>query len=85
MSLEGIRRYVAEECVQPDPIVNKMSGGWSQHPIFGPMYGPAYLYGSTVVRDTITKYGADKVISVAFFSQGIVDLDTFSKKMVRIH
>ena len=44
----------------PDHLVKKLSGGWAQDPILGPMYGPAYFVGTKVVRDAIANVGAKK-------------------------
>lgn len=64
MHLDDVKTYLKEECIMPDHLVKKLSGGWAQDPIIGPMYGPAYFVGTKVVRDAIEKVGAKKVAEV---------------------
>ncbi len=81
--LSQVKSYIAEQCVQPDPIVKKLSGAWAQHPIIGPMYGAAYHYGKSVVNKAIQDKGIEKVTQIGFHFQGLVDIDTFQRKVYR--
>ena len=64
--------------------MKKLSGAWAQHPIIGPMYGAAYHYGKSVVNKAIRDKGIEKVTQVGFHFQGLVDIDTFQRKMYRV-
>jgi hypothetical protein len=84
-SIEEIRRHVAEDCVQPDSIVEKMARGWASHPIIGPMYGPAYLIGEDAVRAAIERAGPTRVAKVGLQLEGrLADLETFHNQVYRI-
>jgi len=80
-SLDEVKRYVAEECVQGDSVVKKMSGAWAQHPIIGPMYGQAYYLGRSTVRKAIKDVGKERVAKVGFHLEGLVDIATFKSKV----
>lgn len=82
-SLDRVKQHVAEECVQMDPIVEKLSGVWATHPIIGPMYGPAYWLGRTIVQKAIDDVGKEKVARVGFLLEGMVDIITFQDKVYR--
>lgn len=82
--LDEVRRHLAEDCVQADPIVKKLSGAWAQHPIIGPMYGPAYLMGRRIVQDAIARHGNLSVARIGFHLDGYVDIATFQAKADRL-
>jgi len=82
-SLDRVRQHVAEECVQMDPIVKKLSSAWATHPIIGPMYGPAYWLGRTTVQKAISDVGREKVARIGFLLDGLVDISTFQDKVYR--
>ena len=44
-----------------DPIVKKLSSAWATHPIIGPMYGPAYWLGRTIIQKAIEDRGIPSV------------------------
>ncbi|MFH1725310.1 MAG: hypothetical protein ABII00_11915 [Elusimicrobiota bacterium] len=83
-SLDAVRRYIAEECVQPDPIVEKLSGGWARHPVIGPMYGPAYLVGRRAVAGAIRRRGVIPVARIGYHLEGYVDIRTFKGKAAQL-
>ncbi|HET9826350.1 MAG TPA: hypothetical protein VFP87_13515 [Chitinophagaceae bacterium] len=68
--IEKVKSYLRDDCIMPDHLVKKLSGGWAQDPIIGPMYGPAYYVGTKVVRDAIAKVGAKKVAEVGLQTTG---------------
>ena len=82
-SLDRVRQHVAEECVQMDPIVKKLSSAWATHPIIGPMYGPAYWLGRTIIQKAIEDVGREKVARIGFMLDGLVDIKTFQDKVYR--
>ncbi len=59
-----------------DSFVEKLSGVWATHPVWGPMYGPAYHVGQTVVDDMIKKHGPQKVLAMCLHQKGYLDIDT---------
>ncbi|MFA4815147.1 MAG: hypothetical protein WC924_03815 [Candidatus Gracilibacteria bacterium] len=79
--IEEVRQHLREECLLPEPIVQKLSGVWAQHPILGPMYGPAYHVGAEVVRQAIEAHGPLAVAKVAFHTKGYTDIETFQMAM----
>jgi predicted nucleic acid-binding protein len=81
--IDRVKQHIAEDCVQRDSIVKKLSGGWSKHPIIGPMYGPAYWLGRTVVNKAIDEVGREKVTRIGFQLDGLVDIKTFQDKVYR--
>lgn len=83
-SLEDVQRHVAEDCVQAEPIVKKLSGLWAQHPIMGPMYGPAYLVGRQIVNAAIKNHGHVPVARIGCHLDGLVDVGTFQAKTSRL-
>jgi len=83
-SLDEVRRHIAEDCVQADPIVEKLSGAWAQHPIIGPMYGPAYHHGREIVSQAIRDHGRIPVARIGYHLQGWVDIGTFKAKTERL-
>ncbi len=82
--IDRVKEYFATECVMPVPLVKKLSGGWSQDPILGPMYGPAYLVGRTVVNDAIRRHGPISVAEVGYHLKGQVDISTFQMKVEKM-
>lgn len=80
-SLDTVRRHIAEGCVQSDAIAQKLSGEWAQHPVFGPMYSPAYLLGQRIVAAAIKEYGNVRVAEIGFGLRGHVDIKTFKDKL----
>lgn len=83
-SLDEVRRHVAEDCVQTDPIVKKLSGGWATHPVNGPMYGPAYFVGGTIVREAIQRRGSLAVARAGYHLTGLVDIAGFEERMEKV-
>lgn len=81
--LPQLRSILAESYGLTPAIVKKMSGGWAQHPIMGPMYGPAYWVGGEKVRRAIEQVGAQRVAEVGLHTEGLVDMATFEKKVYR--
>ena len=80
-SLEEVKEYVAQECAQPDEVVEKLSGTWTQHPIFGPMLGPSYLLGREVVSNAIQQCGTIAVAEIGYQLDGRVDICVFQEKV----
>lgn len=77
-TLDEVKKYVAEDCVQRDSIVKKLSGGWAQHPIMGPMYGPAYHVGSEMVNSALRDVGSRRVAEIGLQTEGrLADVGTF--------
>ena len=66
-----------------DPIVKKLSSAWATHPIIGPMYGPAYWLGRTIIQKAIEDVGREKVARIGFMLDGLVDIKTFQDKVYR--
>ncbi len=83
-SLNDVKRYLADDCVQPDHYVDKLSRGWTTHKLIGPMYGPSYLIGRTVVNDAIKKHGNLTVAEIGYHLKGYVDIGTFQDKVSRL-
>ena len=82
MPVEDVRTYLREECIMPDHLVKKLSGGWAQDPIIGPMYGPAYFVGTKVVRDAIANVGAKRVAEVGLQITGnLSNIVTFQEQI----
>ncbi len=81
--IEEVRRHIAEDCVQTDAIVDKLSR-WAKNPIIGPMYGPAYLIGRQAVNEAITLHGSIPVAEIGYALRGAVDIGTFNDKMDRV-
>jgi len=79
--IDKVKEHVAEDCVQDDPIVNKLSDTWATHPIIGPMYGPAYWLGRTTINKAIDDVGREKVAYIGFLLDGLVDIKTFQDKI----
>ncbi len=82
-SVSEVKQYVADQCVQPDPIVKKLSGAWAHHLIVAPMYGPAYHLGKTIIQQAIKVAGREKVARVGLHVEGLVDIETFKTKVYR--
>ncbi len=83
MPIETLRDMLSSQYGLNPAIVKKMSGGWAQHPVLGPMYGPAYWLGGEAVRGAIKKYGPLEVAKTALHTEGIVDQNVFNLKMAR--
>ncbi len=82
MELDRLRAYIAEECVQSDPIVRKLSGGWATNPIVGSMYGPAYHLGTEVVSRALQSVGGGRVARIGFQTTGrMADIQTFQQQV----
>ena len=82
MPIDDVRNYLRNECIMPDHLVKKLSGGWAQNPIFGPMYGPAYFVGTKVVRDAIANVGAKRVAEVGLQTTGrLSNVVTFQEQI----
>jgi hypothetical protein len=82
MPIEDVKNYLSNECIMPDHLVKKLSGGWAQDPIIGPMYGPAYFVGTKVVRDAIAKVGARRVAEVGLQTTGrLSNIVTFQEQV----
>ena len=82
MSIEDVKNYLKDECIMPDHLVKKLSGGWAQDTIMGPMYGPAYYVGTKVVRDSLAKAGAKRVAEVGLQITGrLANIITFSEQI----
>ncbi|MEK6916716.1 MAG: hypothetical protein AABW92_03140, partial [Nanoarchaeota archaeon] len=80
--IDEVRTYLREQCIMPDPLVKKLSGGWAQDPIFGPMYGPAYFIGAMTVRNAIEQVGAVRVAEVGLQTTGrLSNIMTFQKQI----
>ena len=80
--IEKVRNYLRDDCIMPDHLVKKLSGGWAQDPILGPMYGPAYYVGTKVVRDAIAKVGARRVAEVGLQITGrLANVVTFPEQV----
>ncbi len=81
-SLDDVRAYLAEECVLPDEKVNKLSGAWATHPVFGPMYGPAYHWGTETVGQALKRAGVAEVARIGFQIPGqVANLRTFEAQL----
>lgn len=82
MPIDDVRNYLRNECIMPDHLVKKLSGGWAQDPILGPMYGPAYFVGTKVVRDAIANVGAKRVAEVGLQTTGrLSNVVTFQEQV----
>ena len=82
MPIEDVRTYLRDECIMPDHLVKKLSGGWAQNPIIGPMYGPAYYVGTKVVRDAIANVGAKRAAEVGLQITGrLSNIVTFQEQV----
>ncbi|MFH0875107.1 MAG: hypothetical protein V1859_04155 [archaeon] len=82
MPLEEVKTYLRNDCIMPEPLVKKLSGGWAQDPIFGPMYGPAYFVGAMAVRKAMQEVGAVEVASVGLQTTGrLSDVMTFQEQI----
>jgi len=80
--IEKVRNYLRDDCIMPDHLVKKLSGGWAQDPILGPMYGPAYHVGTKVVREAIAKVGAKRVAEVGLQITGrLANVVTFPEQV----
>ncbi|MDO8642275.1 MAG: hypothetical protein Q7R76_01635 [Candidatus Woesearchaeota archaeon] len=77
----AVKQYVAEQCVQQDSIVDKMSRDWASNIIIAPMYGPAYYHGTEVVSNALARYGPMSVARVGFHFDGLVDHRTFEQHL----
>lgn len=84
VSLDDVKKHLAEDCVQAAPIVKKLSGAWAQHPVIGPMYGPAYLRGREMVNTAIREHGNLPVAEIGYHIKGLVDIGTFQAKVKRL-
>ncbi|MBI2665527.1 hypothetical protein HYX12_02830 [Candidatus Woesearchaeota archaeon] len=82
-SIDEVRRHLAEDCVQADPIVDKLSAEWGQDPIFM-MYGQAYVYGAKEVNSAIRTHGRLAVAEIGYGLKGQVDIATFRAKVNRL-
>ena len=80
-SIDEVKAYVAEQCLLDDALVDKMSRVWAQHPIFSPMYGPAYHYGAQVVQAAASHLSPEKVLRLGLHLDGLLDIDTFGEKV----
>ncbi|HLD00187.1 MAG TPA: hypothetical protein VJC39_00405 [Candidatus Nanoarchaeia archaeon] len=83
-SLDDVRRHLTEDCVQADHIVKKLSGAWAQHPVLGPLYGPAYLKGREMVNAAIREHGNVAVAEIGYHLKGLVHIGTFQEKVARL-
>ncbi len=81
ISVEELQRKLAKEYAQPPALVKKLSGIFVRHPILGPMYAPAYLVGTAIVADAIAAHGSLPVARVGMYLDGIVDIQTFQRKL----
>jgi hypothetical protein len=54
---------------------------WLAHPLFGTMYLPAYGIGAEMIQAAVRTYGREKVIPVAYGTQGQIDGITFQDRM----
>lgn len=82
MPVDDVRTYLRDECIMPDHLVKKLSGGWAQDPIIGPMYGPAYFVGTKVVRDAIANVGAKRVVEIGLQTTGrLSNVVTFQEQL----
>lgn len=82
MPIDEVKNYISKECIMPDHLVKKLSGGWAQDPIIGPMYGPAYFVGTKVVRDAVAKVGAKRVAEVGLQTTGrLSNVVTFQEQV----
>ena len=82
MPIDDVRTYLKDECIMPDHLVKKLSGGWAQDPIIGPMYGPAYFVGTMVVRKAIAQVGAKRVAEVGLQTTGrLSNIVTFQEQI----
>lgn len=78
---DAVKRYVAEQCVQQDAIVDKMSRDWASNRIIAPMYGPAYYHGTEVVSKALAQYGPLSVARTGLHLNGLVDHRTFEQHL----
>ena len=83
-SIDEVRRHIAEDCVQGDAIVGKLSGGWTTNPITGPMYGPAYYWGRVMVNFALREIGRIETARIGYHLDGLVDIGAFQKKVERV-
>ncbi|HYM94177.1 MAG TPA: hypothetical protein VET23_08565, partial [Chitinophagaceae bacterium] len=82
MPIDEVKNYLRDECIMPDHLVKKLSGGWALDPIIGPMYGPAYFVGTKVVREAIAKVGAKRVAEVGLQTTGrLSNVVTFQEQV----
>ena len=81
ISVEELQARLAREYAQPPHLVKKLSGLVIQHPILGPMYAPSYHVGTKIVADAIAVHGILPVARVGMYLDGIVDIETFQKKL----
>jgi hypothetical protein len=79
-SLDEVKRHLSVDCLLSDIYVKKLAG-WAQHPIVGPMYGPAYEVGYKVVREAIDTYGPEQVANAAFHKYGYTGIGTFQEAL----
>jgi len=56
---------------------------WLSHPLFGIMYLPAYGIGAEMIHQAVRTYGREKVIPVAYGTQGQIDGISFPECMTR--
>lgn len=75
--IEDVQKHLAAKCVLSDAFVKKLSGSWARHPIFGPMYGPAYALGYEKVHAAIARHGYHRVVAAALHRHGYLDIETF--------
>lgn len=83
ISVEELQIKLATAYVQPPPLVKKLSGPFIRHPILGPMYAPAYHIGTGIVANAIEAHGVLPVARIGMYLTGIVDIETFQKKLER--
>ncbi len=82
MPIDDVRNYLRDECIMPDHLVKKLSGGWAQDRIMGPMYGPAYFVGTKVVRDAVAQVGAKRVAEIGLQTTGrLANVVTFPEQV----
>jgi len=75
---------LAGQYMLPDPLVEKISGAFSQHPIMGPMYGSGYHHGKRIVGEALREHSLANVVRVGLQLDGLVDTGTFSRKLLRL-
>lgn len=78
--IKELTDYLARRCVLPDHLIT-MARTWAEHPILGPMQGPAYYQGKRVVGEAIREYGPLNVARVGLNLEGVSDIQTFQRRL----